>query len=140
MGTYSGAMQVVVVDDEERMVPNPAKAKAYQKVVAARNGHAEAAAIADINLMALKTPTEGSNELAVTVTSAMHNQAMAPLWEAENVLIAAEKARKKIPAKLRLGELNPGQQVLDTEVKLIHTGIRMAAYNTAMTIASPSKA
>ena len=122
-------------DDEERMVPNPAKAKAYQKVVAARTAHAEAAAIADINLMALKTPAEGTNELAVTVTSAMHNQAMAPLWEAENALIAAEKAHKAIPAKLRLGELNPGQQVLDTEVKLIHTGIRMAAYNTSMTIA-----
>ncbi|MEV8144217.1 putative transposase [Specibacter sp. NPDC078709] len=122
-------------DDEDRMVPNPAKAKAYQKVVAARNAHAEAAAIADINLIALKTPAEGSTELAVTVTSAMHNQAMAPLWEAETALIAAEKAHKAIPAKLRLGELNPGQQVLDTEVKLIHTGIRMAAYNTAMTIA-----
>ncbi|WP_171814372.1 helix-turn-helix domain-containing protein [Arthrobacter dokdonensis] len=122
-------------DDEDRMVPNPAKAKAYQKVVAARNQHAEAAAIADINLMALKTPAEGSNELTITVTSAMHNQVMAPLWEAETALIAAEKAHKKIPAKLRLGDLNPGQQVLDTEVKLIHTGIRMAAYNTAMTIA-----
>ncbi|MCU6479525.1 putative transposase [Arthrobacter sp. A2-55] len=122
-------------DDQDRMVPNPAKAKAYQKVVAARNAHAEAAAIADINLMALKTPAEGSNELTVTVTSAMHNQAMAPLWEAENALIVEERAHKAIPAKLRLGELNPGQQVLDTEVKLIHTGIRMAAYNTAMTIA-----
>ncbi|PYH00202.1 hypothetical protein CVV67_10575, partial [Arthrobacter stackebrandtii] len=72
---------------------------------------------------------------AVTVTSAMHNQAMAPLWEAETALIAAEKTHKKIPAKLRLGDLNPGQQVLDIEVKLIHTAIRMAAYNTAMTIA-----
>ncbi|NVM97028.1 putative transposase, partial [Arthrobacter wenxiniae] len=101
-------------DDEDRMVPDPAKAKAYQKVVAARNAHAEAAAIADINLMALKTPAEGSKELTVTVTSAMHNQAMAPLWEAENVLTAAEKVHKKIPAKLRLGDLNPGQQVLDT--------------------------
>jgi hypothetical protein len=121
-------------DDEDRLVPNPAKKKAYQKVVAARNTHAEAAAIADINLMALKTPAEGSNELIVTVTSDMHNQAMAPLWEAENALIAAEKAHKKIPAKLRLGDLNPGQQVLDTETKLIHTAIRMAAYNTAMTI------
>ncbi|WP_427016418.1 putative transposase [Pseudarthrobacter sp. P1] len=122
-------------DNEDRTVPNPAKAKAYQKVVTARNAHTEAAAIADINLMALKTPAEGSKELAVTITSAMHNRAMAPLWEAENALIAAEKAHKKIPAKLRLGELNPGQQVLDTETKLIHTGIRMAAYNTAMTIA-----
>ncbi|WP_427015474.1 putative transposase [Pseudarthrobacter sp. P1] len=122
-------------DDEDRMVPNLAKAKAYQKVVAARNAHAEAAAIADINLLELKTPPEGSKELIVTVSSAMHNQAMAPLREAENALIAAEKAHKGIPATLRLGELNPGQQVLDTEVKLIHTGIRMAAYNTAMTIA-----
>ncbi len=122
-------------DDQDRMVPDPARAKAYQKVVAARNAHAEAAAIADINLLELKTPPEGSKELTITVTSAMHNQAMAPLWEAENVLIAAEKAHKKIPAKLRLGDLNPGQQVLDTEVKMIHTGIRMAAYNTSMTIA-----
>ncbi|MGN5734291.1 putative transposase [Arthrobacter psychrochitiniphilus] len=122
-------------DDEERMVPNPEKANPYQKVVAARNAHTETAAIADINLMALKTPAEGSAELAVTVTSDMHNPAMAPLWEAENSLIAAEKAHKVIPAKLRLGELNPGQQVLDTETKLIHTGIRMAAYHTAMTIA-----
>ncbi|MHA7178475.1 putative transposase, partial [Arthrobacter sp. Sr24] len=98
-------------DDEDRIVPNPAKAKAYQKVVAARNTHAEAAATADTNLMALKTPAVGSKELSVTVTSTMHNQAMAPLWEAENALIAAEKAHKKIPAKLRLGDLNPGQQV-----------------------------
>lgn len=120
-------------DDEDRLVPNPAKARAYQKVVAARNAHAEAAAIADINLLALKTPAEGSDE--VTITSAMHNHAMAPLWEAETVLIAAEKAHKTIPAKLRLGELNPGQQVLDTETKMIHTGIRMAAYNTAMSLA-----
>ncbi len=122
-------------DDEDRMVPNPAKAKAYQKVVAARNAHTEAAAVADIALLALKTPPEGAKELAVTVTSAMHNQAMAPLWEAETALIAAEKAHKAISAKLRLGDLNPGQQVLDTEIKLIHTGIRMAAYNTAMAIA-----
>ena len=120
-------------DDEERMVPEPAKARAYQKVVAARRHHAEAAAVADLNLLALKTPAEGTDE--VTVTSAMHNQAMAPVWEAENALAAAEKIHQGIPAKIRLGDLNPGQQILDTEVKMIHTGIRMAAYNTAMTIA-----
>ncbi|MDQ0279288.1 hypothetical protein QO003_003591 [Arthrobacter silviterrae] len=118
-------------DDEERMVTYPQKARAYQLVVAVRNRHAEAAAVADLNLLALKTPDDGSDE--VMVTSAMHNQVMAPLWEAEAALIAAEKNHKAIPAKLRLGELNPGQQVLDTEVKLIHHGVRMAAYNTAMT-------
>ena len=120
-------------DDEDRMVKNPAKAKAYQLVVAARARHAEAAAVADANLLALKTPDEGAGE--IMVTSAMHNHVMAPVWDAENVLVAAEKNHKAIPAKLRLGELNPGQQVLDTETKLIHHGIRMAAYNTAMTIA-----
>ncbi|POH74908.1 hypothetical protein [Arthrobacter glacialis] len=60
---------------------------------------------------------------------------MSPLWDADNALIAAKKNHKKIPAELRFGELNPGQQVLDTETKLIHHGIRIAAYNTAMTIA-----
>ncbi|MDQ0277764.1 transposase [Arthrobacter silviterrae] len=120
-------------DNEDRLVPEPAKKKAYQKVVAARNAHAEAAAVADANLLALKTPAEGAGE--VTVTSAMHNQAMTPVWEAEKALAAAENVHKSIPAKVRLGDLNPGQQVLNTEVKLIHHGIRMAAYNTAMTIA-----
>lgn len=83
--------------------------------------------------LALKTPTEGTDEL--TVTSALHNHVMAPVWEAENALAAAEKIHQGIPAKIPLGDLNPGQHVLDTEVKMIHTSIRMAAYNTAMTIA-----
>ena len=120
-------------DNKDRLVPEPAKARAYQKVVAARRHHAEAAAVADLNLLALKTPTEGTDE--VTVTNAMHNHVMAPVWEAESALLTAEKIHQGIPAKIRLGDLNPGQQVLDTEVKMIHTGIRMAAYNTAMTIA-----
>ncbi|WP_449372220.1 putative transposase [Arthrobacter psychrolactophilus] len=120
-------------DNEDRMVPEPAKARAYQKVVAARNAHAEASAVADLNLLALKTPAEGTDE--VVVTSAMHNHVMAPVWEAETALLAAEKVHQSIPSKVRLGDLNPGQQVLDTETKLIHHSIRMAAYNTAMTIA-----
>ncbi|MHA7177913.1 putative transposase, partial [Arthrobacter sp. Sr24] len=120
-------------DNEDRLVPEPAKARAYQKVVAARRHHAEASAVADLNLLALKTPAQGTDE--VTVTSAMHNHVMAPVWEAETALVTAEKIHQRIPTKIRLGDLNPGQQVLDTEVKMIHTGIRMAAYNTAMTLA-----
>ncbi|RAN79127.1 hypothetical protein B5P43_14360 [Bacillus sp. SRB_336] len=53
------------------MVPEPAKKKAYQKVVAAGNAHAEAAAVANANLLAVKSPAEGTNE--ITVTRAMHN-------------------------------------------------------------------
>jgi hypothetical protein len=34
-----------------------------------------------------------------------------------------------------LGELSPGRQVLDTETKLITHAVRMAAFNTATTLA-----
>ncbi|MDJ0315462.1 hypothetical protein [Arthrobacter sp. H35-D1] len=47
-------------DNADRMVPNPAKAESYQKVVAATNHHGEAGAVADHNLLALKTPAEGT--------------------------------------------------------------------------------
>lgn len=79
-------------------MPSPAKAKSYQKVVAARTRHTEAAALTDMILMALTTPPEGTMELTVTVTSAMHNHAMPPLWEAENALIERRrKPTKKSP-------------------------------------------
>ncbi|MDJ0315530.1 putative transposase [Arthrobacter sp. H35-D1] len=122
-------------DDDKRLVPNPAKKKSYQKVLTAKKHHAEVAADVDAALTALRTAPAGAKELKVVVTSTMHNTITKPLWKAEKALIEAEKAHKKIPAKIMLGKLSPGQQVLDTEVKLIHTGIRMAAYNTAMTIA-----
>ena len=122
-------------DNENRMVPNPAKAASYQKVVAARKHHAEVATEVQEALTGLRTAPPGQKELKVVVTNTMHDKTTKPLWKAEAALTAAEKAHKKIPAKIRLGKLAPGQQVLDTEVKLVHTGIRMAAYNTAMTIA-----
>ncbi len=122
-------------DDEKRLVPNPAKASSYQKVLAARKHHAEVATDVGATLTGLRTAPPGQKELKVVLTNTMHNTITKPLWKAEAALNAAEKAHKKIPAKIRLGKLPPGQQVLDTETKLIHTGIRMAAYNTAMTIA-----
>jgi len=122
-------------DAPGRLVPNPAKAKAYQKVLAARKHHAEVAAEVDAALTGVRTPPPGQKELKVTLTNKMHNTITAPLWKAEAALKTAEKAHKRIPAKIRLGNLAPGQQVLDTETKLVHHGIRMAAYNTAMTIA-----
>ncbi|WP_427017471.1 putative transposase [Pseudarthrobacter sp. P1] len=122
-------------EDPERMVPHPAKKKAYQRVVAARKAHAEVSAEADGALLALKTPPPGTQEVTVTTSSAMVNTIKAPLWKAETVLNGAEAAHEALPARIRLGDLAPGQQVLDTETKLIHHGIRMAAYNTAMTLA-----
>ena len=46
-------------------------------------------------------------------------------------LEAALAAHAAIPARLPLAEVNRGQQVLDTETKLIHHAIRIAAHNTA---------
>ncbi|WP_427006393.1 putative transposase [Pseudarthrobacter sp. H2] len=120
-------------EDPDRLVPNPAKAKSYQKVVAARKHHADVAAETNAALMAARTPPADTDE--VIVASAMHNAVMAPLWEAESALDQAEAAHAGIPARVRLGDLAPSRQVLDTEVKLITHAIRMAAYNAAMTIA-----
>ncbi|MET3808954.1 putative transposase [Arthrobacter sp. UYEF3] len=119
-------------DDAERSVPNPAKKKAYQQVLAARARHAQAKAETDAALLAARTPLPGSNE--VTVTSAAHNTATAPLWDAETALEAAEASHQGIPARVRLGDLAPGQQVLDTETKLLSHAVRMAAFNTATTL------
>ena len=54
---------------------------------------------------------------------------------AQTALDAAQAAHQAIPARLPLAEVNPGQQVLDTETKLIHHAIRIAAYNAAQSLA-----
>ena len=50
-------------------------------------------------------------------------------------VITALAAHRAIPARLPLSQVNPGQQVLDTETKLIHHAIRIAAFNTAQSLA-----
>ncbi len=120
-------------DNPERMVPHPAKTKAYQKVVAARKHHADVAAQVDAGELLLKTPPPGTHE--IVITNQMINELKAPLWVAETALDQAEAAHQDLPARVRLGALNPGQQVLETETKLIHHSIRMAAFNTMMTLA-----
>ena len=54
---------------------------------------------------------------------------------AEATLDAALSEHQAIPARLPLAEVHPGQQVLDTETKLIHHAIRIAAFNTAQSLA-----
>ncbi len=50
---------------------------------------------------------------------------------AQATLDAALTAHQALPARLPLAQVHPGQQVLDTETKLIHHAIRIAAFNTA---------
>jgi hypothetical protein len=54
---------------------------------------------------------------------------------AEADLDAAQSTHRAVRARLPLGQVNPGQQVLDIQTKLITHAIRIAAFNTATTLA-----
>ncbi|WP_211882351.1 helix-turn-helix domain-containing protein [Pseudarthrobacter albicanus] len=120
-------------DDAERSVPNPAKRKAYQQVLAAKARYDKAEADTDAALLAARTPAPGT--ATVLITNTEHNAITADLIAAETALEQAQAAHQEIPARLPLGEIAPGQQVLETETKLLTHAIRMAAFNTASTLA-----
>lgn len=69
------------------------------------------------------------------LTNEAHDALTADLREAEATLTIAEEAHEATPARLLLHQVNPGQQVLDTEVKLFTHAIQIAAFNTATTLA-----
>ena len=120
-------------DDPERMVPNPAKKPAHAAVVAARARADRAKARADANLLALHTPAPGQTE--VMVTNIDHDAATADWFAAEDELAELHDAHRAIPTRLPLGQVHPGQQVLDTQTKLLTHAIRMAAFNTITALA-----
>ena len=119
-------------DDPTRMVPNPAKKPAYQQVEKARRALHLAETASDAALLAAHSPQPGTS---VVLTNEMINTINADVHTAEAALDAALAAHQAIPARLPLAEVNPGQQVLDTETKLIHHAIRIAAFNTAQSLA-----
>jgi hypothetical protein len=119
-------------DNPQRMVPNPARKKAYTQVVAARTALESAQAQADAALLELATPTPGH---PVTITNTEHNRITNELHKAADRHAALEADYSKIPARLPLGQVNPGQQVLETETKLITHAIAMTAYNTITSLA-----
>jgi hypothetical protein len=109
-------------DDPARLVPNPAKKKAHQRVLAAT----------DAAILQTVSPPPG---VSVLITNTDHDQLTAGLRAAEADLDNAQEIRQAIPARLPLGQVNPGQQVLDIQTKLITHAIRIAAFNTATTLA-----
>ena len=119
-------------DDPTRMVPNPAKKPAYQQVEKARRALHSAETTRDRELLAASTPPPG---VTTVVTNEMINTINADVHAAQATLDAALDEHQAIPARLPLAEVNPGQQVLDTETKLIHHAIRIAAFNTAQSLA-----
>ncbi|MGH3967629.1 MAG: putative transposase, partial [Mycobacterium sp.] len=119
-------------DDPTRMVPNPAKKPAYAQTEKARRALQHAETIADRELLAASCPPPGTS---VVLTNEMINTINADLHTAEHALATALGTHQAIPARLPLSQVHPGQQVLDTETKLIHHAIRIAAFNTAQSLA-----
>jgi hypothetical protein len=69
----------------------------------------------------------------VLISNQHHDRLTADLRDAGANLDAAQATHRAIPARLPLGQVNPGQQVLDIQTKLITHAIRIAAFNTATT-------
>jgi hypothetical protein len=78
------------------------------------------------------TPPPGES---VLINNTDHDELTAGLRAAEADLDTAQETHRVIPTRLPLGEINPGQQVLDIQTKLITHAIRIAAFNTATTLA-----
>ena len=119
-------------DDSTRLVPNPAKKKAHIQVLCARAHYERALAATDAALLEAVTPPTSQ---AVPITNADHDRLTADLREAAAALTAAQGAHRAAAARLALAKVNPGQQVLDIPTKLISHAIRIAAFNTATTLA-----
>jgi hypothetical protein len=119
-------------DDPTRLVPNPAKKKAHQQVLAARARYERALARTDAALLTARSPAPGE---PVLITNQAHNDLTADLRAAGVYLDGAQEAHRTVPARLPLAQVNPGQQVLDVQTKLITHAIRIAAFNTATALA-----
>jgi len=119
-------------DDPARLVPNPAKKKAHKKVLAARARYDRALAATDAAMLQAVSPPPGES---VLITNADHDTLTADLRAAESDLNGAQETHRQVQARLPLAQVNPGQQVLDVQTKLITHAIRIAAFNTATTLA-----
>jgi len=119
-------------DDPERLVPNPAKKVAHHAVQAARTRYDRAQARTDAAMLTARSPAPGAETI---LTNPVHDAITADLRAAETDLSAAQADHKAIPTRVPLGQVHPGQQVLDVETKLITHAIGAAAFNTINALA-----
>ena len=119
-------------DDPGRMVPNPAKKLTYQQIEKARRALHLAETTRDCELLAASTPPPGTTTV---LTNTMINTINADVHTAHATLDEATEIHRAIPTRLPLAQVHPGQKVLDTETKMIHHAIRIAAFNTAQSLA-----
>jgi len=105
---------------------------AHQQVLAARARYQRAPAATDAALLDAVSPQQGQ---AVLITNADHDKRHGDLHTAESNLNTAQGAHRAISARLLLGQVNPGQQILDIQTTLISRAIRIAVFNTATALA-----
>jgi hypothetical protein len=119
-------------DDPTRLVPNPAKKKAHQQLLTTRARYERILAATDAAMLEAVSPPPGQ---PVLITNAARDTLTADLRAADADLDTAQTTHRAIPARLPLAQVNPDQQVLDVQTKLITHAIRIAAFNTATTLA-----
>ncbi len=119
-------------DDLTRMVPNPAKHRAIDRVKAARKDLTDAhTCVADALDTAVAKAGQPGNDGKALVDPA----AGLALNTAQLDLTAAKNASRKTASHLPLGQVRPGSRLLETERKLLTHAIRMSAYNTETALA-----
>ena len=119
-------------DDPDRLVPNPAKARAVDAVIAARKGLADAnAGLADALDDAAALAGRPANGGRATVAPAAGRN----LARAKADLTGAKAASATTPSHLPLSAVRPGSRLLETERKLLTHAIRMSAYNAESALA-----
>jgi hypothetical protein len=115
-------------DDPSQLVPNPAKKKAHKQVLAARTRYERALAATDAAMLEAVSPPPW---VSVLITNQAHDRLTADLRAAEADLDTSQATHRAVPARLPLAQVNPGQQVLDVQTKLIGHAIGIGAFNTA---------
>jgi transposase-like protein len=119
-------------DDPTRLVPNPTKAQAVNRVAAAHASLTGAHAnIADaLHTARVQAGKPGNGGTAVVDPAAGH-----ALTAAHAALDEAKKTSRNTPTHLPLGQVRPASRLLETERKLLTHAIRMSAYNTESALA-----
>jgi prepilin-type processing-associated H-X9-DG protein len=119
-------------DDLTRLVPNPAKHRAIDRVKAARkdltDAHTGVADALDSAVVKAGQPGNGGKALVDPAAGLTLNTAQLDL-------AAAKKSSRKTASHLPLGQVRPGSRLLETERKLLTHAIRMSAYNTESALA-----
>ena len=119
-------------DDLTRMVPNPAKHRAIDRVKAARKDLTDAhTGVADaLDTAVVKAGQPGNDGKAL-----VNPTASLALNAAQVDLAAAKNTSRKTASHLPLGQVRPGSRLLETERKLLTHAIRMSAYNSESALA-----